>query len=107
MSRTDPTILVVDDDPDIVRATRHILTGAGLTVVTASTAADALATPPWVTAASQIFGKSSSSLVQRTMASLHALRAAESCEMRWDRTSASTRAVVDMISLSELSCKRV
>ena len=43
MSRTDPTILVVDDDPDIVRATRHILTGAGLTVVTASTAADALA----------------------------------------------------------------
>ena len=66
-----------------------------------------MATPPWVTAASQIFGKSSSSLVQRTMASLHALRAAESCEMRWDRTSASTRAVVDMISLSELSCKRV
>ena len=43
MSRTDPTILVVDDDPDIVRVTRHVLTEAGLTVVTAGTAADALA----------------------------------------------------------------
>lgn len=43
MKSDTATVLVIDDDPDVVHITRHVLTRAGLTVVTGSCAADAFA----------------------------------------------------------------
>ena len=46
MSRTDPTILVVDDDEGVLRATERALSSRGFRVLSASSATAALALAP-------------------------------------------------------------
>ncbi len=37
-----PTVLAIDDDPQVLRAVRRVLEGAGFTVTTAESGRDAL-----------------------------------------------------------------